>query len=72
MHLVKSYERYKFFGKVNVLAIRNKFAKLSDHSLACLLYEVPGGNQVDGLPPAASNEHREKAGPDQSKTICGK
>ena len=32
-----------------------------------MLYEVPGGNLVDGLPPAASNATREKAGQERAK-----
>ena len=37
-----------------------------------LLYEVPGGNQVDGLPPAASNATRKNAGRSEANIFVAK
>ena len=50
MRLVKSYGRFKFFLK-NDLLVFQEFIAVIKTSLLC---EVPGGNLVDGLPPAAS------------------
>ena len=72
MHLVKSYERLKFFKiqdffhflrfclnfiieSRNFLDIGWIFAGFCRTLQGSLLYEVPGGNLVDGLPPVASN-----------------
>ena len=46
-------------AKLGIISFTNMFVVAKR-----LLYEVPGGNLVDGLPPAASNEYGEKAGPD--------
>ena len=50
--------------------------KADDASQAILgpgaLRVFPGGDQVDGLPPAPSNAHSGTAGHAWSKTICGK
>ena len=67
MHLVKSYERVKFFKIHDFLHVPSFCLILSSHLRFCLdfaeicrtlqeslLYEVPGGNLVDGLPPVAS------------------
>ena len=67
MHLVKSYERLKFFKIQEFLhfprfclifssyiGICLDFAEMFRTLQESLLYEVPGGNQVDGLPPVAS------------------
>ena len=68
MHLVKSYERVKFlkihdflhFPRFCLILISNigiclDFAEICRTLQESLLYEVPGGNLVDGLPPVASN-----------------
>ena len=47
LHLVKSYVRSKFF-------IWDRYMGYIIKWCASLLYEAPGGNLVDGLPPAAS------------------
>ena len=51
MPLVKSYGRFEFFGNGICLEICEIYI---EHSLTCLLYEIPSDNQVDGLPPAGS------------------
>ena len=47
VHLVKSYVHVKFFWNGANFETQYIFT-------ISLLYEVPGGNLVDGLPPAAS------------------